>query len=68
LYEQLELEGKKHTLASMARVCRVFTEQALDVLWRNLVGLKPLVSLLPITMKDGVMVCTIPPCLIIHLN
>jgi hypothetical protein len=57
VYEQLERADMKGTLASMAQVCRAFTEQALDVLWRKLIGLRPLLSILPITVSGGVMVC-----------
>jgi hypothetical protein len=66
LFDLLEWDDKKRTLASMARVCRMFTEQALDVLWHKLVGLKPLLALLPISISGGVMVCasTIVLCLV----
>jgi hypothetical protein len=57
VFELLEWDDKKRTLAVMARVCRMFTEQALDALWRKLIGLKPLLALLPITIRGGVMVC-----------
>jgi hypothetical protein len=63
--QQLEWEDQKGTLASMAQVCRAFTEQALDELWRNLVGLVPLLLVMPIFTSGGVMVCDTPPCLII---
>lgn len=35
------------TLASCARVCRTFTDQALDVLWHTLDHLLPLLCILP---------------------
>ena len=56
VYEGLAQEDKKHTLVSMAQVCRAFTESALDVIWHHLVGLTPLLSVLPVGHADGVMV------------
>ena len=41
----------------MARVCPSFTEPALDVFWRKLVGLD-LLSILPIAFGGVVMVCS----------
>ncbi|KAG1862525.1 hypothetical protein DFJ58DRAFT_700440 [Suillus subalutaceus] len=35
------------TLASLARTCRTFKEPALDILWENIDGFKPLISCLP---------------------
>jgi hypothetical protein len=34
-------------LAALARTCRTFKEPALDMLWRNIDGLKPIVSCMP---------------------
>lgn len=47
VYDELAQENKQGTLASMAQVCRQFTEPALDMIWRKLVGLTPLLSVLP---------------------
>jgi hypothetical protein len=35
------------TVASLASTCRTFKEPALDVLWENISGVKPLLSCLP---------------------
>ncbi|OAX39712.1 hypothetical protein K503DRAFT_865212 [Rhizopogon vinicolor AM-OR11-026] len=35
------------TIAALARTCRAFKEPALDVLWKNIDGIKPLISCLP---------------------
>ncbi|KAG1847611.1 hypothetical protein F4604DRAFT_162400 [Suillus subluteus] len=35
------------TLASLARTCRTLKEPALDILWKNIVGFKPLIACLP---------------------
>jgi hypothetical protein len=35
------------TVAALARTCRTFQEPALDVLWRDIKGFKPLLSCLP---------------------
>jgi hypothetical protein len=35
------------TIAALARTCRTFKEPALDVLWKDIDGLKPLVSCFP---------------------
>ncbi|OJA13364.1 hypothetical protein AZE42_04504 [Rhizopogon vesiculosus] len=42
------------TIAALARTCRAFKEPALDVLWKNMDRLKPLISYLP----EGVKVAT----------
>ncbi|OJA13359.1 hypothetical protein AZE42_04502 [Rhizopogon vesiculosus] len=42
------------TIAALARTCRAFKEPALDVLWKNMDRLKPLISCLP----EGVKVAT----------
>jgi hypothetical protein len=48
------------TLAALARTCRTFEEPALDTLWRNIDGLKPIVSCMPefvvVQMKEGKLV------------
>ncbi|OJA15556.1 hypothetical protein AZE42_08168 [Rhizopogon vesiculosus] len=36
-----------HTTAALARTCRLFKEPALNTLWKNIIGLKPLISCLP---------------------
>ncbi|OAX38826.1 hypothetical protein K503DRAFT_132633 [Rhizopogon vinicolor AM-OR11-026] len=38
---------KQKTIAALARTCRTFKEPALDVLWKNINGIKPLLSFLP---------------------
>ncbi|OAX35290.1 hypothetical protein K503DRAFT_669045, partial [Rhizopogon vinicolor AM-OR11-026] len=38
---------KWETIATLARTCRTFKEPALDVLWENISGIKPLISFLP---------------------
>jgi hypothetical protein len=58
VYESLARDDKKGTLTSMAQACRAFTESALDVIWRNLIGVTPLLSVLPVGHADGAMVCT----------
>ncbi|OJA18954.1 hypothetical protein AZE42_06037 [Rhizopogon vesiculosus] len=35
------------TIAAVARTCRAFKEPALDVLWKNIDGIKPLISRFP---------------------
>jgi hypothetical protein len=35
------------TIAALARTCRTFKEPALDVLWKDINGFKPLLSCLP---------------------
>jgi hypothetical protein len=35
------------TIAALARTCRIFKEPALDVLWRDIKGIRPLLSCLP---------------------
>ncbi|OAX39711.1 hypothetical protein K503DRAFT_865211 [Rhizopogon vinicolor AM-OR11-026] len=35
------------TIAALARTCRAFKEPALDVLWKNINGIKPLISCFP---------------------
>ncbi|KAG1738988.1 hypothetical protein EDB19DRAFT_1852109 [Suillus lakei] len=35
------------TLAALARTCRHFKEPALDILWKDIIGFKPLISCLP---------------------
>jgi len=44
--------GSRPTLAALARTCRTFKEPALDLLWANITGFKPLLSCLP----DGVII------------
>ena len=50
---QFVCEGLTHddkrsaTLASLARTCRAFEGPALDALWRNIEGLRPLLSTMP---------------------
>ncbi|KAJ7476430.1 hypothetical protein FB451DRAFT_1557344 [Mycena latifolia] len=41
----------KSALASIARTCKAFTEPALDLLWRELTALLPLLKLLPAMME-----------------
>ncbi|OAX31738.1 hypothetical protein K503DRAFT_703255, partial [Rhizopogon vinicolor AM-OR11-026] len=43
------------TIAALARTCRAFKEPALDVLWKNMDGLGPLVSCLPENVKLDVL-------------
>ncbi|OJA10044.1 hypothetical protein AZE42_07693 [Rhizopogon vesiculosus] len=38
---------KRETIAALARTCKTFKEPALDVLWENISGIKPLISFLP---------------------
>jgi hypothetical protein len=45
-------DGSRPTLAALARTCRTFKELALDLLWANITGFKPLLSCLP----DGVVI------------
>jgi hypothetical protein len=45
-------DGSRPTLAALARTCRTFKEPALDLLWENITGFKPLFSCLP----DGVVI------------
>ncbi|OAX39075.1 hypothetical protein K503DRAFT_113858 [Rhizopogon vinicolor AM-OR11-026] len=52
------------TIAALARTCRAFKEPALDVLWKNMDGLGPLVSCLPENVKvttNGMMSLRRPP-------
>ncbi|KAF8225578.1 hypothetical protein L208DRAFT_420481 [Tricholoma matsutake] len=58
VYDELAQENKQGTLASMAQVCRQFTEPALDMIWRKLVGLTPLLSVLPGVRCARMIVCT----------
>ena len=58
VYDCLAQEGKKRTLTCMAQACRAFTESALNVIWRNLVGVIPLLSVLPVGQVGDQMVCT----------
>ncbi|EIW81800.1 hypothetical protein CONPUDRAFT_152705 [Coniophora puteana RWD-64-598 SS2] len=41
--------GNERTLAALARTCQVFTEPALDALWKNImfIGLDPLIKCFP---------------------
>jgi hypothetical protein len=39
--------NSRATVAALARTCRTFQEPALDVLWRDVKGFKPLLSCLP---------------------
>ena len=57
VYKELAQENKKRSLLSMAQVCRAFTESALDGIWRSLVGVTPLLSVLPIGRANGMIVC-----------
>jgi hypothetical protein len=58
VFEELELENSKRTLTSAAQVCRLFTEPAMDMVWRHLdVGIVPLLSILPLKNNDGTLVC-----------
>jgi len=52
------LTQRRTTLASLARTCRAFEGPALDVLWRNIEGLRPLLCTMPSDLfemkaKDG---------------
>ena len=60
----LVCEGLTHdyersvTLASLARTCRAFEGPALDILWRNIEGLHPILCTMPSDLfemkaKDG---------------
>jgi hypothetical protein len=42
------------TTATLARTCRTLKEPALDALWKNIIGFKPLLSCLP----NGIVVRT----------
>ncbi|KAG2370051.1 hypothetical protein BDR07DRAFT_1387611 [Suillus spraguei] len=44
--------AKHATLAALARTCRKFKEPALDSLWKDIDGFKPLVSCLPEGVSD----------------
>jgi hypothetical protein len=46
--------NSRRTVAALARTCRTFQEPALDVLWRDIKGFKPLLSCLP----EGVVIRT----------
>ncbi|OAX31966.1 hypothetical protein K503DRAFT_870402 [Rhizopogon vinicolor AM-OR11-026] len=41
------LKRDTNSIAALARTCRTFKEPALDVLWENISGIKPLISFLP---------------------
>ena len=43
----------RHTLASSARVCRAFSELALDILWRTLDDIGVLFKILPSLTRTG---------------
>ena len=49
--EQEQRENRR-ALARATRTCRTFSEPALDVLWRALDHVNPLLMLLPSYMKD----------------
>jgi hypothetical protein len=49
----------RSTIAALASTCRAFKEPALDVLWKDITGFKPLLLCLPedlITKGDGKLV------------
>ena len=47
-----DLTDEKTALANLARCCRLFSEAALNVLWRELLNLRPLLDLLPTNLWD----------------
>ncbi|PFH54839.1 hypothetical protein AMATHDRAFT_134138 [Amanita thiersii Skay4041] len=49
----LEGPSGRRSLSRLARTCRAFCEPALDVLWRELDSLTPLVGLFPTLMKKA---------------
>lgn len=53
--EELAQLNMNATLTSMAQVCRSFTEPALSMIWRSLVGFVPLLSVLPTFQGNGLM-------------
>lgn len=42
-----QLLCSRATLASLARTCRILKEPALDTLWKDISGFKPLIACLP---------------------
>ena len=51
LHQGLQV-GKK-TLASLARICHLFSSPALDVLWHDLYSFCPLIEVLPIVRRPS---------------
>jgi len=51
IFEYLQ-DDSPETLAGLARVCRLFPEPALDALWSNLDGLRPLLTLFPTSLVE----------------
>ncbi|KAG2339891.1 hypothetical protein BDR05DRAFT_967506 [Suillus weaverae] len=47
IYRDHNGRAKRVTLAALARTCRKFKEPALDSLWKDISGFKPLISCLP---------------------
>ncbi|KAG2036104.1 hypothetical protein BDR03DRAFT_960788 [Suillus americanus] len=46
--------SSRATLASLARTCKTFKEPALDILWKDIDGLEPLISCLIACLPEGV--------------
>ncbi|KAG1839024.1 hypothetical protein DFJ58DRAFT_689817 [Suillus subalutaceus] len=46
--------NSRATLASVARTCKIFKEPALDILWKDIGGLEPLISCLVACLPEGV--------------
>jgi hypothetical protein len=47
IYEGYPIRESLYTLAALARTCRTFKEPALNALWKNMNGFKPLILCLP---------------------
>ncbi|KAG1808278.1 uncharacterized protein BJ212DRAFT_1485214 [Suillus subaureus] len=46
--------SSRATLASLARTCKIFKEPALDILWKDIDGLEPLISCLVACLPKGI--------------
>ncbi|KAG1742835.1 hypothetical protein EDB19DRAFT_1700610 [Suillus lakei] len=53
-YGPMYTMSSRVTLASLARTCKTFKEPALDILWKDLNELKPLISCLVACLPEGV--------------
>ncbi|TFK32572.1 hypothetical protein BDQ12DRAFT_499932 [Crucibulum laeve] len=53
LHENLTFFQLTKTIVAAARVCKAFSEPALDILWRRVLGLFPLFRILPLKLING---------------